>query len=272
MQSGEFVCSVGCKHIAYALIDLLSRRCPHHPFTLNLTPWHFSAEQSLLEKTVQITRSSLEMRRRREGGSGPPVCFDFASVSNPLALTPVADTAFKQQRLKAWQPILTPKTVLPTLFIIGIIFAPIGGLLVWGSSQVSMIKLDYTDCASASAEFSTLPKYHYDLRSSDSHLSFAAPQWSYTAQPNSTCRIHFELPADLKPPVFLYYQLTNFYQNHRRYVQSLDTDQLKGKAVDVGTLKNGNCKPLAVSWDSVSGDRPIYPCGLIANSLFNGRS
>ena len=47
-----------------------------------------------------------------------------------------ADTAFKQQRLKAWQPILTPKTVLPTLLIIGILFAPIGGLLVWGSGLV----------------------------------------------------------------------------------------------------------------------------------------
>ena len=47
-----------------------------------------------------------------------------------------ADTAFKQQRLKAWQPILTPKTVLPTLFIIGIVFAPIGALLIWGNSLV----------------------------------------------------------------------------------------------------------------------------------------
>jgi hypothetical protein len=48
----------------------------------------------------------------------------------------ILDTAFKQQRLKAWQPILTPKVVLPTLFIIGVIFAPIGGLLIWGSSNV----------------------------------------------------------------------------------------------------------------------------------------
>lgn len=50
----------------------------------------------------------------------------------------MADTAFKQQRLKAWQPILTPKKVLPTLFLIGIIFAPIGGLLLWGSGLVGL--------------------------------------------------------------------------------------------------------------------------------------
>jgi hypothetical protein len=47
-----------------------------------------------------------------------------------------ANTAFRQQRLKAWQPILTPKTVLPLFFIIGIIFAPIGGLLFWANSKV----------------------------------------------------------------------------------------------------------------------------------------
>ena len=34
---------------------------------------------------------------------------------------PCTDTAFKQQRLKAWQPILTPRTVLPILLIIGLI-------------------------------------------------------------------------------------------------------------------------------------------------------
>lgn len=60
-----------------------------------------------------------------------------ASVSALLtSCTRILDTAFKQQRLKAWQPILTPKTVLPTLLIIGLIFAPIGGLLVWGSGLV----------------------------------------------------------------------------------------------------------------------------------------
>lgn len=46
------------------------------------------------------------------------------------------DTAFKQQRLKAWQPLLTPKTVLPTLFAVGIVFAPLGGLFLYESETV----------------------------------------------------------------------------------------------------------------------------------------
>ena len=46
------------------------------------------------------------------------------------------DTAFKQQRLKAWQPLLTPKTVLPTLLAAGIVFAPLGGLFLYESDTV----------------------------------------------------------------------------------------------------------------------------------------
>jgi hypothetical protein len=49
------------------------------------------------------------------------------------------DGAFRQQRLPAWQPVLTPQTVLPTLFIVGILFCPIGGLLYWNSNKVKLL-------------------------------------------------------------------------------------------------------------------------------------
>lgn len=49
-----------------------------------------------------------------------------------------ADSNFKQQRLKAWQPILTASTALPLFFIIGIVFIPIGAILLVASDKVSM--------------------------------------------------------------------------------------------------------------------------------------
>lgn len=180
------------------------------------------------------------------------------------------DTAFKQQRLKAWQPILTPKTVLPTLFCIGLIFAPIGGLLVWGSNLVSEITLDYTQCPTATSTPSALPTFNYNLRSADSGATYNPPQWSFTPAAASAegqqglCTIQFDVPADMGPSVFIYYKLTNFFQNHRRYVKSLDSSQLQGKAPSASTLQGGNCSPL----DQING-LPIYPCGLIANSIFN---
>jgi hypothetical protein len=188
-----------------------------------------------------------------------------------------ANTAFKQQRLKAWQPILTPKTVLPTLLIIGIIFAPIGALLVIGSSKVTEITINYTDCdqltpassrQDAESNLVTVPNYNYRLRSSESGAQYSPPQYAFiSAQDNSSspqCIVQFDVPFNIPPTVLLYYKLTNYYQNHRRYVQSFDWKQLKGEHRTLNDLKNGNCKPAATVDDKV-----IYPCGLIANSLFN---
>lgn len=49
------------------------------------------------------------------------------------------DGAFRQQRLPAWQPVLIPRNVLPTFFIVGILFTPIGGLLYWSNDHVRML-------------------------------------------------------------------------------------------------------------------------------------
>lgn len=78
------------------------------------------------------------------------------------------------------------------------------------------------------------------------------------------CTLQFSIPNDINPPVYLYYRLTNFYQNHRRYVRSLDTSQLKGSANDNSTIDGSSCDPL-----QLRDGKAIYPCGLIANSIFN---
>lgn len=83
----------------------------------------------------------------------------------------------------------------------------------------------------------------------------------------NVCSVRFFIPQNLGASVFLYYRLTNFYQNHRQYVKSLDTNQLSGQAVSAGTLESGNCVPIATL--STNSSVAIYPCGLIANSLFN---
>lgn len=46
------------------------------------------------------------------------------------------DTPFKQQRMKAWQPILTPIKVIVIFLVIGIIFVPVGTSLLSSSKKV----------------------------------------------------------------------------------------------------------------------------------------
>lgn len=63
----------------------------------------------------------------------------------------------------------------------------------------------------------------------------------------------------------MYYGLSNFYQNHRRYVKSRDDNQLLGR---LDSEPSHDCEPFAKDSNK---KMPIAPCGAIANSLFNGR-
>lgn len=80
-------------------------------------------------------------------------------------------------------------------------------------------------------------------------------------------------------PVFLYYALDNFFQNHRKYVKSRDDDQLMGKFKPAVVAADGtysgpssDCAPYLMYQPSQNGAPGVAfaPCGAIARSLFNG--
>ncbi|CAF0830486.1 unnamed protein product [Adineta steineri] len=161
-----------------------------------------------------------------------------------------ADTAFKQQRLPAWQPIITANTALPVFLIIGLIFIPIGIVLVVTSNRVNEFDLDYTDtnCISTSVANTT--------------CADVLAKANYTGQ-SCTCVKSFTLDTDFNGDVYFYYGLVNYYQNHRRYVRSRDDNQLLGKTDRVST----DCQPFQKATNG--SDIDIAPCGAIANSKFN---
>lgn len=84
-------------------------------------------------------------RLRRSGASDteltkkPKGFIQCSTFIHPL------ESAFRQQRLPAWQPILTPHNVIPTLFILAFIFIPLGVIFVTFSSQaLDFDRLSYT--------------------------------------------------------------------------------------------------------------------------------
>lgn len=155
------------------------------------------------------------------------------------------DSAFKQQRLPAWQPILTAGTVLPTFFVIGVAFIPIGiGMLLF-SEHVMEKAIDYTSCLNeAGVDCGTIVNSTKDVKI------------------GCKCSVNFTLDMTWQGEVFLYYGLTNFFQNHRRYVKSRDDSQLLGK-IDANPSKD--CAPFLKD----ESDITYVPCGAIANSMFN---
>lgn len=98
------------------------------------------------------------------------------------------------------------------------------------------------------------------------YASQSSPDFSseYT-DAGSLCEIRFQVDKPIEGPVYQYYRLSNFYQNQRLYVKSVDWGQLKGEAKSASQL--GDCEPLVGPSDNP--DLVYYPCGLIANSMFN---
>ncbi|KAF8378859.1 hypothetical protein HHK36_030208 [Tetracentron sinense] len=155
-----------------------------------------------------------------------------------------ADSRFTQQELPACKPILTPGWVITTFIFIGIIFIPIGLVSLFASERVVEIVDRYDrDCVPAN--------YSKNLLA-----------YIQSSETNKTCTRSIIVPKHMKNPVYVYYQLDNFYQNHRRYVKSRSDKQLRSKASETDTE---SCNPEGIT----PSNSHIVPCGLIAWSLFN---
>nr|CAH7731702.1 unnamed protein product [Callosobruchus chinensis] len=171
----------------------------------------------------------------------------------PVKTKKPSDSAFKQQRLPAWQPILTAGTVLPTFFVIGIAFIPVGIGLLYFSDEVKEHVIDYTNC------MQIVPEGDGWKDTNESCINILRKNGK------CTCKIKFELTQDFEGKVYMYYGLSNYYQNHRRYVKSRDDNQLLG---NLDAEPSRDCMPFDYVNDS-NTKKPIAPCGAIANSMFN---
>ncbi|KAG5185530.1 CDC50/LEM3 family [Tribonema minus] len=148
-----------------------------------------------------------------------------------------AASPFNQQQLASFSPIFTPRTITGIYLTVAVFFILLGSGLyaVNGNAQ------DY--------------EFQYDGNGADSTDCEIT-----TANEGKNCTISFTLTKDLPAPIYVYYELHNFYSNHRKYVQSFSQDQLLGSQISDLSA----CTPL-----ERNGDLTLSPCGLIANTLFN---
>ncbi|XP_057461498.1 ALA-interacting subunit 3-like [Actinidia eriantha] len=148
---------------------------------------------------------------------------------------------FTQQELPACKPILTPGWVISAFMLVSIVFIPIGVASLFASRDVVEIVDRYETACIPPASKSDKVKY---IQSSE----------------DKTCNRTLRVLKRMKQPIYVYYQLDNFYQNHRRYVKSRSDEQLKYVRSENDTSA---CKP------EDNNGLSIVPCGLIAWSLFN---
>ena len=174
------------------------------------------------------------LRRRRGKGTGA----DEKKTKRPT------DNDFKQQRLKAWTPVLRPRGVVAILASFGV-FCGAVGLAVGGI---------FDDGAVAASK-----TYDGKGRGSDAcHIA--------VADEGKVCEVRITLDEDMKRPIRVYYEIENFHQNHRNYMKSFSWDQLThpGTPRSESYLEDYYCMPLVKN-----GSRILHPCGVVPNTLFN---
>ncbi|XP_039059340.1 putative ALA-interacting subunit 2 isoform X1 [Hibiscus syriacus] len=150
---------------------------------------------------------------------------------------------FTQQRLPACKPVLTPPWVITIYFLIGFIFVPIGLFTLRASHSV--VEIDE----------------RYDIECVPTQYRVDKVSYIQNDSIPKNCSLLFKVDKYMKAPIHIYYQLDNYYQNHRRYVRSRSDQQLLHGRNSHGT---SSCQPV-----ESSNNQPIVPCGLIAWSLFN---
>ena len=139
--------------------------------------------------------------------------------------------------------------MLPVLFALGVLFSALGIVFVVAAGGVLQLVLDYTGCAG--------------LAPSEAFTPGPGGAFAYRNAGNGQCVLQFALDRPVRAPLFVYYRLSNFYQNNRLYARSFSAAQLAGAPLTAAEL--ADCAPLV----QPAGDtRVYYPCGLLANSLF----
>lgn len=154
---------------------------------------------------------------------------------------PVRCAKFRQQELWAWKPVWSPRVIIVMYLIVSVVFIPLGIVILVQSSNLfatSLLRYDANGCA--------VPN-----------------QTTVDAAPN-VCTIRVDINQNVTANSFLYYGVTNFYQNARTYVSSRSDPQLRNDS----NPDTSTCSPLEFPPGNDTSTA-LNPCGLTANSQFN---
>jgi hypothetical protein len=147
------------------------------------------------------------------------------------ARLPHSASSFRQQRLPACQPFVTP---FSAAVLCTVLFLVLGGLSVL---------------------YSALNKTLLEL------------EFDYTNNCTPSCVRNFSVSSHTPGPFFIFYSLSNMFQNSFLYSSSKNWKQLEGFPVgNPGDLRS--CAPDATRVNSSDG-HILVPCGAVPLSLFN---
>jgi hypothetical protein len=149
---------------------------------------------------------------------------------------------FFQAKLTHMYSNQSPQVVILCLFVIAVVFIPVGAATIIASDAIIEKPVRYDD------------------RNSCTHA-----QTNFTANPQGcTTNVRLTLDKTLTPPVYIYYRLKHFNQNYRMYAKSQSDQQYSGRSFTRSDIED--CEP----WRSPKNTSKMYlPCGAVPWSMFN---
>jgi len=142
-------------------------------------------------------------------------------------------TAFSQQMIVAWRPLITPTIAIVLLFLTSFVVIFFGLLFYAKTYSLPMVSARYDD----------------------------------QCEGKTQCSIEINITETFSGTVFMHYQLTNYFQNHRRYLYSRSDSQLQGEYEDYDGMST--CGDFISLDGNTSKENWLLPCGAVALSVFN---
>ena len=146
---------------------------------------------------------------------------------------------FKQQKLLGWRPIPTISCITIIFISFAVFFILFGIIILVFTSQVKEVISRYDNVCN-----------------------------------KTECSFELPIPEKMEKPIMIYYQIDEFSQNHRVYMDSKSDKQLNGEEVQIEDLKESGVCDNAITrkdmgeTDIAKKDKVAFPCGLMAQSYF----
>jgi len=188
---------------------------------------------------------------RGGGGGGLPTGARSASEERDVETGGVGGfgeaTSFGQhfatQTLPSLQVALTWRTAVAVVAAVGSLFVLLGVLLLTTAGSLQKAELEYDGSGSLQA-----------LGLETNNITACSV--------SKSCDFHATLTKDMKAPISVRYVVDPFFQTYPHYLESYNFKELSGRIP--GEMARTHCTPT-----SPGTEDDLFPCGLIARSLFN---
>ncbi|DBA03092.1 TPA: hypothetical protein N0F65_003339 [Lagenidium giganteum] len=213
------------------------------------------------------------LRRDAPAGVAPP-----PSKAKPCVNRPV-ESRWTQQNLRVWEPMLTLGWAIIICVLLSASCAALGIAVLTESASLNTHRVVYDggDDTNWADRGDAVPIQEDGNVSRLENCLLDTPEMANRFHANNTCFVSITLREAIHGVAHVYYEVSGFLQNHRRFVSSINKIQFTDEwRPDMPTTA---CAPMEYTTSELcqvgtcdpasNKTRKLFPCGIVANTMFN---